>query len=319
MKLQTQISITPQNNQIDYEGKLLLLGSCFSENIGNKLNYYKFPNCINPFGIIFNPVSLENLINRALTDTLFTETDVFEKEGIYHSLQVHSLVSSAHKEDYLRYLNTQLGLLKEYLSTASHLIITLGTSWVYRLIETRTIVANCHKIPQQEFSKELLSQAEVTASIQRTMAAVHKMNPMCQLIFTVSPVRHIKDGLSENSVSKAHLRSAIHTLVTSNTNVHYFPAFEIMMDELRDYRFYSSDMLHPNETAIEIIWGKFCEVWVSSSTKPLQKEIDIIQKGLAHRPFHPERKEHLEFIKQLQQRIDKLQISHPSIEFSSPQ
>lgn len=308
MKLQTQISITPQNNQIDYEGKLLLLGSCFSENIGNKLNYYKFPNCINPFGIIFNPVSIEHLINRALTDTFFTEADVFEKDGIYHSLQVHSLVSSTQKEDYLLFLNTQLGLLKEYLATASHLIITLGTSWVYRLIETGTIVANCHKIPQQEFSKELLSQAEVTASIQRTMAAVHKMNPMCQLIFTVSPVRHIKDGLSENSVSKAHLRSAIHELVTSNTNVHYFPAFEIMMDELRDYRFYNSDMLHPNETAIEIIWSKFCEVWISSSTKPLQKEIDIIQKGLAHRPFHPESESHQKFLMELKTRIEKINL-----------
>jgi lysophospholipase L1-like esterase len=315
MKLQTEIPLKPEENQIDYSSKILLLGSCFSENIGGKFDYFKFQNLQNPFGVIFNPVSIEKLVVRAIENNSFTKEDIFEHNGIWKCFQVHSELSSLDKSEILRNLNSALQNLREALFSSTHIIFTLGTSWVYRKTKTKEVVANCHKIPQQNFQKELLSIETISKSLQNIFSRISEINPNAIIINTVSPVRHIKDGFAENSLSKAHLISAIHQPSTINHQLKYFPSYEIMMDELRDYRFYAEDLLHPNKTAIEIIWQKFSEVWIASETETLQKEIVSIQNGLLHRSFNPQSKEHLQFSEKLQQKITSLKQHYPHIIF----
>lgn len=320
MKLQTEIPLNPEENQIDYSSKILLLGSCFSENIGAKFDYFKFQNLQNPFGVIFNPASIEKLVVRAIENTAFTEEDIFQHNGIWKCFETHSELSSLQKDQFLQNLNNALQNLREALLTSTHIIFTFGTSWVYRDIEKNAIVANCHKLPQQNFTKELLSIDAILKSIQNIFSKISEVNPAATIINTVSPVRHIKDGFAENSLSKAHLIAAIHhfknqkpTIV--NLQSSYFPSFEIMMDELRDYRFYAEDMLHPNNTAIEIIWRKFSEVWIATETNSLQKEISSIQSGLLHRPFNPQSEGHHQFSEKLQHKIASLQKLFPHIKF----
>ncbi|PHR11705.1 MAG: GSCFA domain-containing protein [Aequorivita sp.] len=315
MKLQTEIHLKPEENKIDYSSKILLLGSCFSENIGEKFDYFKFQNLQNPFGIIFNPVSIEKLVVRAIENRTFLEKDIFEHSGIWKCFEAHSELASLNKNELLQKLNTALLDLREALFTSTHIIFTYGTAWVYRELERNEIVANCHKLPQQNFTKELLSIETISKSLQTIVSKVSEIKPNAIIINTVSPVRHIKDGFVENSLSKAHLISAIHQLVFINHQLKYFPSFEIMMDELRDYRFYAEDMLHPNKTAIEIIWQKFSKVWISSETETLQKEISSIQNSLKHRPLNPESTEHLQFLEKLQQKISSLQNEFPHIKF----
>ncbi len=326
MKLQTEIPLSPEENQIDYSSKILLLGSCFSENIGAKFDYFKFQNLQNPFGVIFNPVSIEKLIVHAIENRTFSEEDIFQHNGIWKCFETHSELASLDKIEFLQNLNTALQNLREALFSATHIIFTFGTSWVYRNIDAsaplsdREIVANCHKLPQKNFTKELLSIEEISKSNHNIFEKISEVNPTATLINTVSPVRHVKDGFAENSLSKAHLLSAIHSFINLKSSIvnrksFYFPSFEIMMDELRDYRFYAEDMLHPNKTAIEIIWQKFSEVWISPETESLQKEIASIQSGLNHRPFNPESAEHLHFLAKLKQQISSIKKIFPHIEF----
>ena len=312
MKLQTQIPLKPERNQINYDSKVLLLGSCFVANIGEKLEYYKFQNLQNPFGITFHPLAIEKFVTRAINETEFKETDIFFYMERWHCFEVHSTLSASDKAIFLNSLNEGLKQLREYLLSASHIVLTYGTAWVYRFIETDTVVANCHKIQQKKFLKELLSVEEVSASIDNTTALIKSVNSKAVFIHTVSPVRHLKDGFVENTQSKAHLIAGLHQVVEPRNKTHYFPSYEILMDELREYRFYSEDMLHPNKIAVTIIWEKFKEVWIASETNEFQKEIGNIRTGLQHRPFNPESDAHNTFLKDLQKRIDTLQhkISH---------
>lgn len=311
MKLQTTIPVSPQSNQIDYSSTILLLGSCFTENIGAQLDYFKLRNLQNPFGVLFHPVAIERLIRRAVEELAFTEEDLFCQDGIWHSFEVHSLVNAASKETMVLLLNERLSVFKTYLETASHIVLTFGTAWVYRHLTSDEVVANCHKVPNKAFSKELLSVEDVSHSAEKIKNAIHKVNKQATVITTISPVRHLKDGFVENTQSKAHLLAGVHAV----EELYYFPAYELMMDELRDYRFYKSDLLHPNETAIAIIWERFSQAWVDPKTALLQKEIDTIQKGLQHRPFHPESEGHREFQESLQQKIKAVNEKLPYIDF----
>lgn len=325
MKLHTKISLKPEENQIDYSSKILLVGSCFSENIGGKFDFFKFQNLQNPFGVIFNPASIEKLVVRAIENNSFSEENIFQHNGIWKCFEAHSELASLDKNEFLQKLNTALQNLREALFSATHIIFTFGTAWVYRHLGASAplshpknqIVANCHKLPQQNFKKELLSIEEISQSLQNISNKILDVNPNATIINTVSPVRHIKDGFIENSLSKAHLISAIHQSLSlrAQSRSFYFPSFEIMMDELRDYRFYAEDMIHPNKTAVEIIWQKFSEVWISPQTHSTQKEIASIQNGLKHRPFNPESAEHLQFSEKLQQKINSLQEQFPHFQF----
>ena len=315
MKLQTHIPLQKQlNNQIDYTSKLLLLGSCFSENIGDQLAFYKFQSIQNPFGILFHPKAIETLITNAINLKEYTEKDVFFLNERWHCFDAHSSLSSTNKEDLLNDLNRQIKLTNTQLKDASHILITIGTSWVYRYIETDTIVANCHKIPQKKFVKEILSVDEITESLEAIIALIKSVNKNTTVLFTVSPVRHLKDGFIENQQSKAHVIAAIHQ-VTNGRNASYFPSYEIMMDELRDYRFYAEDMIHPNTTAINYIWEKFSDCWITEESKSIMKDVSTIQNGLNHKPFNSSSEQHQQFLKTLNKKISVLQQQLPFIQF----
>lgn len=328
MQFTTKIPIQKSSFPIDYDSKILLLGSCFAENMGEKFEYFKFQTIVNPFGIIFNPVSLEKLIRRSVEKRKFTENDIFFHNDLWHCFEVHSELSNSDKDAFLESLNDLISSTNKHLSDSTHIIITLGTSWVYRLRQAQSdsdgVVANCHKVPQKEFTKELLSIQQIEESIESIISLVHSVNPNCKFIFTVSPVRHIKDGFVENTLSKAHLIAAIHSVLnrkfstslelTTQNNI-YFPAYEIMMDELRDYRFYAEDMLHPSQTAIDYIWIQFFENYISESQFGLMNDICSIQKGLKHRPFNPNTESHQKFLHQLELKIKTIQNQHPFIKF----
>lgn len=321
MNLQTKIPLrSPGRNPIDYGSKLVLLGSCFSENIGEKFNYYKFPTSINPFGILFHPLAIENLVSRSLKQSYYSETELQFHNEQWSCLDAHSKLNRATKEDLLKVLNSQLDETYNNLHNASHIVITLGTGWVYRHLDSNQVVANCHKLPQKQFKKELLSIDEIVASLESLVSLVKEQNPKVTFLFTVSPVRHIKDGFVENTQSKAHLIAGIHKFLkqysaSSNEMACYFPSYEIMMDELRDYRFYNSDMLHPNALAVDYIWERFFEVWISKDGQQTMKLVDEIQKGLAHKPFNPKSTAHQKFLVNLQNKIEQLQNKYAHISF----
>jgi len=309
LNFRTNIQLKKERNQIDYDSNLLLIGSCFSENIHKKLNYFKFQTYSNPFGILFNPIAIENLISNSINLKNYTEKDIFKLNESWHTFSAHSDLSSPNKEAVLQNLNSSIRLTEQQLKKASHVIITLGTARVYRFIETDTIVGNCHKVPQKKFLEELLSVEEIVISLENIITLAKLVNPSVNIIFTVSPVRHLKDGFIENSQSKAHLLSAIHKIVDARNQLYYFPSYEIMLDDLRDYRFYENDMVHPNETAINYIWEQFNQVWIDENSKPIMKQVENIQKGLAHKPFNPNSSQHQEFLKELNQKIDTLKKS----------
>ncbi|VAV85809.1 hypothetical protein MNBD_BACTEROID02-1318 [hydrothermal vent metagenome] len=316
MNLQTKIPLSKQsNNLIDYNSKLLLIGSCFVENIGKKLGYFKFQNICNPFGILFHPKAIETFITNAINEKEYSEKDIFFHDERWHCFEAHSKLSNPSKDVLLEELNKQTRSTTHQLSTATHVVITLGTSWVYRFIEEDKIIANCHKVPQKQFLKELLSVNEVVNSLQAILVLLKQVNPKVSVIFTVSPIRHIKDGFVENNLSKSHLISGIHQVINERENTYYFPSYEIMMDELRDYRFYAKDMIHPSETAINYIWEKFQQVWLASEASTTMDEVDKIQKRLLHKPFNPNSKSHQQFLQDLEEKKSMLQLQFPYIQF----
>jgi len=290
------------------------------ENIGQKLDYYKFRALQNPFGVLFHPIAIETLVSKSIREAQFTREDLFIHNGRWHCFDAHSELSDVSKEDVLRKLNAGLRTTRQQINTSTHIIITLGTAWVYRNRTSGAIVANCHKVPQKEFSKELLSVENITKRLGDILGLIESVNPQAQIIITVSPVRHLKDGFVENQQSKAHLISAIGKVLSSraeSSDKHYFPSYEIMMDELRDYRFYKSDMVHPNELAVDYIWERFKSVWISNNAFATMASVEEIQKGLKHRPFNPGSQEHQKFLNSLNTKTRLLQNEFPFIEFRS--
>lgn len=317
MQFSTKIQIQPNTFQIEYHSNLLLLGSCFAQNIAQQLDFYKFKSVCNPFGIIFNPISIQNLLERAINNVEFTENDVFFQNDCWHCYEIHSELNHPNAMDFLKNCNQKLLDLKNQVQFANHIVITYGTSWVYQLKETATVVANCHKMPQQLFEKKILSIADIAQSIHKTLEMIRFLNPNCNFIFTISPVRHLKDGFIENQISKSHLIAALHQVLfeTNNPKNYYFPAFEILLDELRDYRFYANDMLHPNELAIEYIWNHFVNTCISKSCEKTMQQVYKIQKGLLHKPFNINSESHQKFLKKLSSEIKQLQTIYGFIDF----
>ncbi len=316
MKLQTKIPLHPeQNNQIDYHSKILLLGSCFAENIGETFCYNKFQSSVNPFGILFHPIAIENLIKRSIKKNYYSEADLHFQNEQWCCLDAHSKLNKTSKTELLQVLNAEIDKTYNNLISSSHIIITLGTSWVYRHISSDALVANCHKIPQDQFSKELLSADAIETSLKAIINEVRTINPKVNFLFTVSPVRHLKDGFVENTRSKSHLITAIHNSIETKKQVYYVPSYEIMMDELRDYRFYNADMLHPSDLAVDYIWDKFKSVWLTEETNKSSKRVSAIQAKLEHRPFKPESQAHREFLSKLQLEIDELRLAYPHMSF----
>jgi len=316
MNFTTQIPIPKSNFPIDYDSKIVSLGSCFAVNMAAKLDYFKFQNSCNPFGILFHPLAIENIISKAVNLEFFSEKDIFFYEERWHCFDVHSDLSNSDKENFLDSLNELVSATNKQIAEATHISITYGTSWVYRNKVSKKVVANCHKVPQNQFDKEILSVEIIEKSIQNTIDLIGKVNPKCAIILTVSPVRHIKDGFVENQRSKAHLISALQAVLDIPLSTKgYFPSYEIMMDELRDYRFYAEDMLHPTQVAIDYIWERFSETNISESAFLTMQEVETVQRGLAHRPFNSSSKSHLKFEQKLGEKIANLVLKHSFIKF----
>ncbi len=318
MKLQTKIPLEKQSeNLIDYHSNMLLIGSCFVENIGKKFDYFKFQNTQNPLGILFHPKAIENLVSHAINEKVYSEDDIFFHNEQWHCFNAHSKLSNTSKKALLNSLNNGVKLTNQHIQKSTHIVITLGTAWVYRSINTDEIVANCHKMPQKQFKKQLLSVDEIFKSIETLVDLIRSVNSKASIIFTVSPVRHIKDGFIENTQSKANLITGIHKFLNQKLSIvnhqsFYFPSYEIMMDELRDYRFYAEDMIHPNKLAVNYIWQGFQEVWVSLTAEKTMETVDVIQKGLQHKPFNPNSEAHQKFLQNLEAKKTqiKTQFSH---------
>ncbi|MDI5897002.1 GSCFA domain-containing protein [Flavobacterium yafengii] len=316
MQFRTQIPISKSNYPIDYNATIMSLGSCFAVNMAEKLDYFKFQNSCNPFGILFHSLAIEKLIDFAVSEKQFTENDIFFHNERWHCFDMHSDLSNSNKEELVASLNAIIKSINQQITESTHFIITYGTSWVYRNIESDAIVANCHKVPQKQFKKELLSVEEIKKSITNTVKLIHSVNPDCTIIFTVSPVRHIKDGFVENQWSKANIISALHESFDFRlSTINYFPSYEIMMDELRDYRFYAEDMLHPNQVAIDYIWKRFQETTISETAFATMDEVESIQKSLSHKPFNPDSESHLKFESKVREKITKLESQYSFMKF----
>ena len=315
LKLQTNISLQSAEYPISYDSQLLLLGSCFATNIGKKLDYFQFRNLQNPFGILFNPKAIATFLWRVVSEEQYIKDDLFFHNEQWHCFDAHSELSDPDAALVLERLNTALSQTLEQLSRASHIILTLGTAWGYRLKALDEIVANCHKIPQSEFEKVLLPITAVQLYLEEIVNYLKAINPTIQIVLTISPIRHLKDGFVENTRSKAHLIAGVQEFVSRTTQVQYFPAYELQMDELRDYRFYDRDMVHPNALAIDYIWERFCKVYMTDQTLETMEQVATVQKGTAHRPFNPKSEQHQKFLQTLEKRKQTLQSSYPFMTF----
>ncbi len=314
MAFRTKLNIPKEKKTIDYNSSIVLFGSCFTENMEKHMSYYKFQNDSNPFGIIFNPKAIEKAITECIENKEYNQHDLYYHEEYWLSLNHHTKFSSLYLGQVLTLINSEIKEAHHALLNASHVFITLGTSWVYRFTATENLVANCHKIPQKQFRKELLSISQIIESLNNIVSLIKQVNSNAIILFTVSPVRHVRDGFIENTQSKAHLHTAIQQII-DNDNTFYFPSYEIMMDDLRDYRFYKNDLLHPNETAMEYIWEIFKKTWVNEKSYPLMKQIETIQKSLDHKPFNKDSLKHQEFIKKLNKKIEAVTKKYPRINF----
>jgi len=284
MEFRTKIKISQFPFQIDYNTKIFGLGSCFVDNMKQKFEYYQFQTLINDFGVIFNPVSLETILKRIVKKELFTEKDIFYHQENWKSFDLHSSLNQYDKKEMLKQVNKKIDENNAFLKQANLVIFTLGTAWVYKHKSTGKIVSNCHKVPAQDFEKLLLSPTQIFESLQHIIQLVKTLNPSVKILFTLSPVRHLKDGFQENQLSKAHLLSAIHQVI-DNRQIFYFPSYEIMMDDLRDYRFYKDDFIHPNELAVNYIWELMQKSLISNATFEEMKKVEKVRKSLAHNFF----------------------------------
>jgi hypothetical protein len=315
MRFRTEIKLQPKKDSIDYKSHLVLLGSCFSENMESKFDYFKFDQFTNPFGIIFQPKAIEKALNDCIDRKEYLMSDLLSHNDVWLSLNHHSAFNQRNAKLAIKAINEKISLGHLALKKATHLIITLGTAWAYRWKENDSYVANCHKIPQSKFIKHLLSSEEISESLGNMIHTVKEFNKDVQIIFTVSPVRHLKDGFTENNLSKALLLKAVHE-IEDHDQVHYFPSYEIMMDDLRDYRFYKRDLVHPNEVAVDYIWELFKNTWIGEQAQNTMKEVEEIQSSLLHKAFDPESERHQAFLDKLEKRIQQLNLSHPEISFN---
>jgi hypothetical protein len=288
MKLRTEISIHKAAFRISHSDKILLIGSCFAENTGNRLEASCFQADVNPFGVLYNPLSVASGLEDLLQERIFSGEDIFEYRGLYSSLSHHSRFSALTKQACLEKINSRMAFSSSFLKEANVLMVTFGTARAYRLKENGMAVSNCHKLPAGRFFQERLDVREIVETWSALTERLKKHFPALEILLTVSPIRHWKDGAHENQLSKSVLLLAIEELQKKNGFIHYFPSYELLLDDLRDYRFYAEDLLHPSAIAMDYIWEKFSDAYFDEKTKAVIKECNLIRRDLEHRPFNPE-------------------------------
>ncbi len=315
---QFRTEILPEKSpfSINYKTKSLFIGSCFSDNIGNILSGYKFPALLNPFGVLYNPYSVAKALEIIMQKKNFNESDLEYDGNKWFSYLHHGSFSSPEKNKVLSTINKKTKEAAAFLKTTDILWVTLGTAWYYRLIKSGEIVANCHKQPAKLFNHQLLTIEEIVSTWNKLISDLRDFNPKIKIVFTISPVRHWKDGAENNQLSKSILNVAVHQLIDKHEYCFYFPAYEIMIDDLRDYRFYEDDFVHPNKLAIEYIWTKFSTVFIEDKTIQIIKQIKKIQQALNHKILHPGTEEHKNFLINQLKKIKIFQKQHPEIDFT---
>jgi hypothetical protein len=314
MDFHLSFPIKPFESKLNYKQKLLFVGSCFAENIGELMQQSKFDTVLNSHGIIYNPQSISIAIQRYISNELYTEGDLFYANECWNSWEHHSRFSHPNKETCLAELNTQLNTAHHQLKQADWLFITLGSSFIYKHIESNQLVGNCHKVPQQQFEKLFLNSLDVIAEYKILIEKLKDFNPKLKIVFTVSPVRYVRDGVVENNLSKAHLLATVHQLVNDYSNLYYFPAYELVIDDLRDYRFYKADMVHPNQQAIDYVFQKLKEALFDSETIDAFEKVNDILRASAHRPFNNDSEEFKKFKSTYLKRCKELQEKNPTID-----
>ncbi|WP_318347277.1 GSCFA domain-containing protein [Aquipluma nitroreducens] len=319
MRFFTEIQIPEFPDQMDYSKSMMFLGSCFSENIGQKLIDLKFDVDMNPFGILYNPESIANSLRILLEKRVFTEDDLFQDQGLWNSFYHHSRFSDVDRDSALEKINKRISSSNEFLKRADFLVITFGTAWVYELRKTGQIVSNCHKIPAAEFKRFRLGVFEVTNVYRELLEQIWKFNPDLKVIFTVSPIRHWKDGAIENQLSKATLLLAIDNLIKGfgDKSCSYFPSYEIVMDELRDYRFYADDMLHISPVAVDYIFERFSKAAITGASRDISKSMLKINKAMSHRPVNPNTTEFKKFLEQTLALINRMSEQFPIVNLNA--
>lgn len=309
----TEFPIPKSPSPISHNSKILSMGSCFAQSIGQKMLDSKLDILVNPFGTIFHPNALADLLEAGISGDQPDEDQIAERDGLFFHYSAHSDLVGKSIEALMEKLTTRIEMTSGYLKTGTHLILTLGTAWVYEFKKTQTLVANCHKQPSDFFEKRLLGLNEMKMALENLFLKLSAFNPNLNIVLTVSPVRHIKDGIPENQLSKSLLRVLCAELEKDSENISYFPAYEIMMDELRDYRFYKSDLIHPSEQAENYIWDKWAGAFFTPLTQKKVNQISKIKIELEHRPLNPGSEAHRQFLEKLLEKLERLQ---PEFDFS---
>jgi hypothetical protein len=302
----TDVSPRVSEQTVNIKNSIFTIGSCFADAIGSRLAKYKWQVLVNPFGAIYNPISIHKLIEILIDRQSVPQNSFVESQDVHSNFFFHSKMSSVSREGLHQMLETGINSGHEQIKQCDRLIITYGTAFVHSRNDTREIVANCHKLSSSLFTKTLLSVEGVTTSFEQMCAKLKAINPNLRIILTVSPVRHTKETLELNSVSKSILRVACHEIVKQHREVEYFPAYEIMTDDLRDYRFYKPDMIHPTEQAEDYIFEKFTGAHINTSSQQFMKVWEEILSALAHKPFNPMTAKHQEFLKKLLKKLDEI-------------
>lgn len=311
----TEFEVTSSEFNISYKQSLFFIGSCFTEHIGKKLSQLKFNTFINPYGILYNPLSIHYSISRLLSGEIYTEAELMEKNRIWHSFDHHSLFSSMDKEECLHKINETFLMGTKSICNANVLFITFGSAHYYQMKESQKVVSNCHKYPSSVFDKKVIDLQQTFDYYKTLFEKLMQLNSKLRIILTVSPIRYLSDGFIENQVSKSLLILLCNQLQRAYKNVTYFPAFEIMMDDLRDYRFYAADMIHPNQMAVDYIFEKFTEQYFDEQTKALMDEIEKIIKTSMHRVFFKDSFEHIKLCETMLKKIENLKKDFPFINF----
>lgn len=312
MKLYTSVDIAPSEKKIGYDDKILLLGSCFADNIGAKFGEHYFQTTVNPFGTLYNPASIARVLSGVVNREM--ALDIVQHNGLWHSMMHHGSFSHPDKDVLLARCEESQTLLRTALQNASTIIVTFGTSWVYKM--DGMIVANCHKMPAERFNRYCMSDSEIIESWFPLLDQI----PNKHWIFTVSPIRHIKDGLHANHLSKANLLQAIDVLIARARDLNptstysYFPSYEIMLDELRDYRFYAEDMVHPSQVAVDYIWQRFVDTYMTTDTQGEMRTLHQLWLDRHHTLLHPTSEEAMRFRQHIEKRTMALKAIYPWIQ-----
>jgi hypothetical protein len=314
-ELITRVSIPETPFKIDYRSSMFFMGSCFADSIGKRMSELKFQVCHNPFGVVYNPVSLASNLTLLVEKEQFTEDDLSFYNELWFSFSHYTLFSDTDRNECLRKINSSFSAARESIQQAGFLLITLGTSWVYEHKDTGKVVANCHKIPASNFNRYFSSTENSSKHLKEAILKIREVNPEIWIILTVSPVRHWKDGAIENQRSKAALILTAAELQQKLDKVYYFPAYEIFMDELRDYRFYAPDMIHPSEVAIDYIWQLFASNFLSNESTSIMKDVERILQSFKHKPRNTNTLSYAKFRESIIEKIQHFKRIYPFISF----